>query len=95
MVLGSTAGATEYQQELILSASEAASALIENGGTFTFNMQPTRPITLEEFDDIPLFSFMGGSHYMGEEADPVEEALRKQREDDLLRLLNMSFSHTP
>lgn len=96
LVFGSAMGQSEYQQELIMSASNAVSALIDSGGTFTFNMQPQRTITLDELEGADPFG--GPRHRRMDDdsaSDDYAEDLKKQKMDDLLRLMNITFTHTP
>ena len=96
LVFGSAMGQSEYQQELIMSASNAASSLIDSGGTFTFNMQPQRTITLDELENADPFGGPRHSDMDDDSAsDDYAEDLKKQKMDDLLRLMNITFTHTP
>lgn len=96
MIAGTVMGGSEYQQELMVSAVEAVSALIDNGGTFTFSMQPPRTVRMKEFEEAMSETRQNQANVIyGGEENSVDKALAFQKFDDLLRLMNITFSHTP
>ncbi len=96
MTAGTMVGKSVYQQELMMSASTALSSLIDNGGTFTFSMQPSRVIRMDELGEaMNNIQSAQSAAIFGEDDTSIDATLANQSLDDILRLMNITFSHTP
>jgi len=89
---------TDYQRELMQSAIDAYSALIDTGGKIQLSVRPQRPINMNEFGK----AFSGGrvDHYPdtektdeGSQVQDYEKSMKMDALDALIREMNISFEH--
>ncbi len=85
---------TDYQRELMQSAIDAYSALIDTGGKFQVSIKPQRPIDMGEFGKI--FRNGAGPEAPGNDGGGVqdyERSMQMDALDALIREMNISFEH--